>query len=409
MSNALRGRVLVGQSGGPTAVINTSLFGVIEAAAQHDEITGVYGMVRGIEGLLKGDLIDLRKEDPGTLQRLWSAPASILGSCRYKIQEEDYPRILDILRAADIRYFFYIGGNGSQYTSERIAEEAARIGYDLRVVGIPKTIDNDLNYTDHTPGYGSIARFTAVSLMCDGRDSWSLATVDRVKIFETLGRDTGWVTMTAAFARQHPDDPPHLIYTPERPFIPDQFLQDIQRVVDRLGYCVVAVGEGLTDTEGRLVSESLLEVKDFDAYGRLQLGNVSVPLSNLVAGKLGLKTRNDKPGMLMRVFEPLVSEVDRSEAYQVGYQAVEAAIQGQSGVMTTIIRDSDEPYRSHTGLVELSKVARGTKHVPPEFINAEGNDVTQAFLDYVRPLLGSPLPEYPRLKMERVALPSFGN
>jgi 6-phosphofructokinase 1 len=248
---ALKGNLLVGQSGGPTAVINASLSGVIEEAKAHGEIDAIYGAVNGVVGMLEEDLVDLRAEDAETLSTLPSTPSAALGSCRRKLSDADYERLLAVLKAHEIRYLFYIGGNDSADTSHRIGCLADAAGWEMRVVGIPKTVDNDLAYTDHCPGYGSVARFSALVTRDAGRDSSAMRLVDPVKIVETMGRNAGWITAATALARDEPDDPPHLIYLPERTFDRETFLSNITREVTKGRGCVVAVCEGLKDADGK--------------------------------------------------------------------------------------------------------------------------------------------------------------
>ena len=398
----LRGNLVVGQSGGPTAVINASLAGVVREALRHEAIARILGMRHGIEGLLREDLVDLEQESAETIERLRTTPSAALGSCRHKLSEADYERALQVLRAHEIRYFIYIGGNDSADTSHRLAQLAALEDYDLRVIGVPKTVDNDLVETDHCPGHPSVARWLAVSVRDAGLDTAAIGVVDTVKVIETMGRDTGWITAATALARERPGDPPHLIYLPERPFNRETFLADVERVYRERGHVVVTVCEGLKDENGNYVSASRREV-DVDRFGHAQLGGVGAVLCDLVATGLGLKARFDKPGTIQRVSSLLASPVDVDEAERVGQEAVRQAVAGQSGFMVSIVRESDEPYHSALGLVPLERVANAVRPVPDEFIAAAGNDVTPAYLTYIRPLIGPPLPAYARLAGARVA------
>jgi len=397
----LRGNLVVGQSGGPTAVINASLAGVVREALRHEAIAGILGMRHGIEGLLREDLVDLEQESAETIERLRTTPSAALGSCRHKLSEADYERALQVLRAHGIRYFIYIGGNDSADTSHRLAHLAAQEGYDLRVMGVPKTVDNDLVETDHCPGHPSVARWLAVSVRDAGLDTAAIGVVDTVKVIETMGRDTGWITAATALARERPGDPPHLIYLPERPFVRETFLADVERVYKEHGHVVVTVAEGLRDERGEYLSASRRDV-DIDRFGHAQLGGVGAVLCDLIATELGLKARVDKPGTIQRVSSLLASPVDVDEADRVGQEAVRQAVAGQSGFMVSIVRESDEPYRSALGLVPLERVANAVRPVPPEFIGPAGHDVTAAYLSYIRPLIGPPLPVYARLAGGRV-------
>lgn len=398
---ALKGNLLVGQSGGPTAVINASLAGVIEEAARHPEIGDIYGAVNGVEGLLQERLVDLRAESEETLQLLPHTPGAALRSCRKKLTDADFERLLAIFQAHSIRYFVYIGGNDSADTSHRVGELAKRSGWEMRVMGVPKTVDNDLAHTDHCPGYGSVARFNALATRDAGLDTAAMHTVDVVKIIETMGRNAGWITASCALAREHPGDPPHLIYLPERPFDRDRFLADVKAQVDKGRGCVIAVCEGLRDAEGNILVAFQHPIGT-DSFGHRQLGGVGDYLVNLIAEGLGIKARYDKAGTIQRSFGLAQSEVDVAEAKLVGAAALAHACQGMSDQMVTLVRVSSDPYRCETGLAPLAEVANAEKPVPPEFIAEAGNDVTPAFLDYARPLIGGPLPRYARLKLKPV-------
>ncbi len=396
LDDALRGALLVGQGGGPTAVMNASLVGVVQEALRHKAIDNVYGMSYGIRGLLREDLVDLRRETGDTWARLKFTPAAALGSSRYKLTDEDCKRVLTILQAHNIRYFHYIGGNGSAGASLQVARAAAERGYDLRVVSIPKTVDNDLVGTDHTPGYPSVARFLAVAVRDAGRDTEAIGQVDTVKVIETMGRDAGWIAASTAVARERAGDAPHLIYLPERPLVRARFLTDVQTICREHGHVVIVVGEGVRDERGEYLAASRHSV-DVDPAGQPQLGGAGVVLATWIAGDLGIKARVDKPGTIQRVAGALVSPVDVDEAYRVGVAAVRNAVAGHGRDMVTIIREPGPEYRTSTGLVPLETVTRGTRQVPDEFVAPRGNDVTPAFLSYVRPLIGGPLPPYSRL------------
>jgi len=398
----LKGNLIVGQSGGPTAVINNSLAGVIQEAMRHSAIGDIYGMVHGIEGVLKEDLIDLRAEKPDTIEGLRRTPSAALGSCRTKLKDADYERILKVLQAHDIRYFIYNGGNDSADTCHHVEKLAREAGYELRAIAVPKTVDNDLAYTDHCPGYGSVARFNAIATRNAGRDTDAIGIVDNVKIVETMGRNTGWITASTALAKEAPDDAPHLIYLPERPLHMDQFLEDVKATFDRLGHCLVTVCEGLRDENGETLVASKRGV-DTDAFGHKQLGGVADFLCDAIATNLGIKARFDKPGTIQRMSILAASPVDMEEAYLVGQRAVEAAVEGVSGQMITLVRESNTPYRVTTGLAPLEEVANAEKSVPDEFINERGNFVTDKYIEYARPLIGGDLPPYVRLAGKRVA------
>ena len=399
---ALKGTMVIGQSGGPTAVINASLAGAVLEAKRHPEIEGIYGSLNGILGVIHEDMIDMGRERLEVIEGLRSTPSAILGSCRYKLSAEDYERILAVFRAHDIRYFFYAGGNDSMDTAHRLGQLAAERKYQLVVMGIPKTIDNDLPHTDHCPGYGSAARFTALSVRDSGRDTEAIGSVDSIKIIETMGRNAGWLTAASALAREDRDDAPHLIYVPERPLNLDRFLEDVQLVYQRLHHVVVAVCEVMKDENGNVVAESRLP-GDVDDFGHPQVGGVAGVLCRLVKSRLGLKARFDKAGTIQRVFMATASPVDVQEAALVGEMAVRHAVEGVTDRMVTLERTADEPYQCTTGLVELAKVANLERPLPDEFLSPSGNDVTAAFTRYAAPLLGGPLPPYVRLAKYPVA------
>ncbi len=403
MAAKLKGNLVVAQSGGPTAVINASVAGVAEEAFRNaDAISGVFGSLHGIEGVLYEDLIDLGKEARATISGLTSTPSAALGSCRHKLTEADYDRIIQVLKAHDIRYFFYIGGNDSMDTAARVSRMGADLGYEVRSVGIPKTIDNDLAFTDHCPGFGSVARWVASSVRDAGLDTEAIGVVDKIKIVEIMGRNAGWITAASALARDHENAAPHLIYVPEKPINLERFLGDVQNVYDRLGYCLITVCEGVKGEDGKplMASTSAINV---DAFGHAQMGGVADYLCSLIADRLKLKARFDKPGTIQRVSAALQSWVDRDEAYGAGAEAVRQALGGVTGKMVTIERVSDDPYRSRFGLADLDKVANAEKLIPDEFLSPAGNDVTEAFVKYAQPLIGGPLAKYSYLK--KVALP----
>jgi len=398
----LTGNAIVGQSGGPTAVINASLAGVIEEAKKHSEIKDIYGAINGVEGILKQTIADLRSESDEVISLLPYTPSAALVSCRKKLTDDDYEALLARLKAYDIRYWFYIGGNDSADTTHKVGRLAAEAGWDMRVIGIPKTVDNDLGYTDHCPGYGSVARFNALATQGAGLDTLALHTVDTVKIVETMGRNAGWITAATALARVEPGDPPHLIYLPERVFDEEKFLSDVEQQVAKGRGCVIAVCEGLRDTSGQPLV-SFKHAIGTDSFGHKQLGGVGDYLVNLIAEKLSIKARFDKAGTIQRSFAIAQSDVDVSEAKMVGEAAVRRACEGVSDKMITLERVSTDPYRCETGLADLEDVANAERPVPDEYINADGNDVTPAFIDYARPLIGDPLPPYARLALEPVS------
>lgn len=405
----LKGNLVIVQSGGPTAVINSSVAGVVLEAMKYPEIKEIYGGINGILGVLHENLIDLRKEGKKTVHGLRTTPSSALGSCRHKLDTRDLERIFKVLKAYNICYFFIAGGNDSMDTGNKVAKLAKEKNYQLRVIGIPKTIDNDLCHTDHCPGYASVARWLAIATRDAGLDTEAIYTSDTVKVIETMGRNSGWVTAATALAKRKKTDAPHLIYLPERPFVHEKFLADVEQVYRKLGYCVIAVCEGLKDKKGNTLVESKKKV-DVDKFGHAQRGGVGQYLCDLVAENLKIKARTDKPGTIQRVSMVCASPVDLREAYEVARKAVQSAVCGHSGYMVSIQREYriSGRYTFCTRLVELERVANKIRLVPEEYINRQGNFVSQEFYEYARPLIG-PLPRYTRLKKHFVKkrLPTY--
>jgi len=395
MSEILQGAAVIGQSGGPTVVINQSLVGFVEAAVQAEGITAVYGARHGIAGMMKGDLIDLGKEDAATLEKVANVPAAALGSVRMKPKAEDIATAIETFKKHGIRYFFYIGGNDTAETAHIVEQQTAAQGYEMRCFHIPKTIDNDLRVTDHCPGYGSAARFVAHAFQGDDRDNRSLPGV---KINVVMGRHAGWLTAASALGRRNDEDGPHLIYLPERTFDPQVFVQQVEETYKRLGRCIVAVSEGIHDAEGRpflqvyaeQAGSALAGMKD--SHGNVQLsgtGALGDALAGLVKEHMGdIRVRADTFGYLQRSFPADASEVDRKEAREVGRKAVEAATSGEySSGSVALKRVDGGDYRCDTFITPLDTVAKHTKDMPEDFCG-EVQGVTQAFLDYARPLTG---------------------
>jgi len=393
----LKGAAVVAHGGGPTAVINASLAGVIEQRRAHPEITALYGARHGILGVLHEDFLDLDRQDPGAIENLARTPGSALGSCRHKVRAEDYDRILKVFDAHQVRYFFYNGGNDSMDTAWKVAHLAEQAGYELRVIGIPKTIDNDLPETDHCPGYGSAALFYACALRDIGADLRELP--GRVTVVEVMGRDAGWLTAATALARARDDDPPQLIYLPEHPVSAEKFLEDVQAVHRRLGYAVVAICEGQRDEKGEAFGADMIAA---DGFSHQLAGNLAHVLAQLITRRLKLRARSEKPGLLGRSSAAFVSATDREEARRCGRAAVQAAVEGVSGRMITLVREAGPEYRVRTETVELEKVANRERRFPAEWIQPAGNDVLPPFLDYVRPLVGEVAP---RLRLDDVRVP----
>ena len=400
MSKIVKANAIVGQSGGPTAVINQSLAGVIEAYAKHKgkSIGKLWGACNGVRGVVEERFIDLGKVNKGLLERIAQTPAAALGSTRDKPDAAYCDRIFKVFQKNAIRYFFYIGGNDSADTARIVNELAKRSGYELHTFHIPKTIDNDLKVTDHCPGYGSAARFVISALMGDDRDN---ASLPGVKIDVIMGRHAGWLTAASALARADETDGPHLIYVPESRMSRRQFVNDVAEVYGRLGRCVVAVSEGVEDENGVAWGEKIAQTSERDSHGNIQLsgsGALGDYLSNLVktevAKALGgkkLRVRADTFGYLQRSFAGYASPVDQKEARAVGQRAVEYAMKGLSDGSVAIKRLAGTKYAVTYFRAELKDVARETKPLPMEYVNAAGNGITPAFAKYLKPLVG-PLP-----------------
>ncbi len=388
-------RLLVGQSGGPTAAMNSSLVGVVEAARESAEISGVLGAIDGIEGLLEGRAIDLGGLSTATLRALRRTPSAALGSCRYKLRPDDPDRVLAQLRKLDVGYFAYIGGNDSADTAHRLASRVAAIGQDLRIISVPKTIDNDLPITDHCPGYGSIARFVAMALQDVGRDTEAMHRIDPVKIVEVMGRNAGWVAAASALGKRDDLDPPHLIYPPERRVDPDQFVDEVAAVHRRVGHAVVVVAETIRGSDGELIGVAEREVRD--SFGHRRLVEPARKLAALIEDRLGLRARYDRPGTIQRMSSSCQSEVDLEEAYQAGRHAVAALLAGHTDQMVTLVRPPGPVYRCDYGLAPLETVANVEKALPAEFFPDDDAMPTPSFRAYAEPLLGGPLPEHARL------------
>lgn len=382
----LKGNCVIAQSGGPTAVINNSLLGAVEAAYRSEAIGEIYGARNGIMGILAENFIDLRRQSPSTIKGLKFTPGAALGSCRYQLKKrEDFEKLLNVFRKYNIRYFFYIGGNDSMDTAYKVNKLALEEGYDLRVIGIPKTIDNDLPLTDHTPGYGSAAKYLATIVMEMGIDLKCIVTSTKVVIVEAMGRNAGWLAAAAALARRRQDDVPHLIYLPEVPFDTANFLNDVEEAYRRYGTVLVVVSEGLVDKNGNYIFNDTTTV---DVFGHQRLGGVGQYLVNLIESELSLKGRFVLPATCQRSAMHLASRTDAEEAYHVGRVAVEEAQKDRTGCMVAIRRlEGAEEYSCTYELVALNEVANREKKMPRSWINEAGNDVTQAFINYARPLI----------------------
>lgn len=409
------------QSGGVTAVINATACGVIETARAHPERIGtVYAGRHGILGALHEALIDTAGESAETIAALRHTPAGAFGSARYKLKglEEnraEYERLIDVFRAHDIGYFFYNGGGDSQDTAHKVSQLGEAMGYPIQCIGVPKTVDNDLPVTDTCPGFGSVAKYIAVATREAGLDVASMAeTSTKVFILETMGRHAGWIAAASALAREGEGDPPHVILLPEVPLDEQRFLDRVRESVERFGYCVVVVSEGVKTADGQFLADQGTR----DAFGHVQLGGVAPTVAAMVKNHLGYKYHYAIADYLQRAARHIASATDVEQAYALGEAAVELAIAGEDAVMPTIVRESDSPYRWHIGRVPLAEVANVEARMPAEYIDESGLFVTESCLRYLRPLIAGEdyppyrngLPDYARLagRMVEKRLPAFG-
>ena len=410
MSKKLVGSCIFGQSGGPTSVINASAYGVIRTALDCEDITKVYGAAHGIVGVLNDKLYVMDEEDPEELKLLLNTPSSELGSCRYKmkdpsVDDTDYKRLLEIFKKYDVRYFFYNGGNDSMDTCNKISKYMQSVGYECRVMGVPKTIDNDLFGTDHCPGFPSAAKYIATSCMEVDKDT-IVYDKGMVTVIEIMGRHAGWLAASAALATKFGAGGPNLIYLPEVDFDMDKFLSDVEKAYETDKTVLVAVSEGIHYADGSFVSEA--KTSATDGFGHAQLGGLAAMLAEAVKQRLGVKVRGIELSLLQRCGAHLASATDINEAFGAGREAVLAAVSGETDQMVAFERDTDENgnYKCNMKLLPLSDVANYEKKVPLEWINDEGNGLKDEFIDYVLPLIqGEPeipreysLPRYAKLK-----------
>lgn len=413
--------IFYAQSGGPTAVINATACGLIETARQHPEHFGkIFAGHNGITGALYEDLIDTSLESPEEIAALKHTPASAFGSCRYrlkdpKVEKREYERLIDVFKAHNIGYFFYNGGGDSQDTSNKVAAMSHALGYPMTCIGLPKTIDNDLPITDNCPGFGSVAKYVAISTHEAALDVMSMcATSTRVFILEVMGRHTGWIAAAAGLVGERDIDPPHIILFPEIPFEQPQFLDKVKDSVERFGYCVIVASEGIRHTDGSFVTDSGLMK---DAFGHSQLGGVAPILAHLIKRHLGYKYHWAVSDYLQRAASHIASQTDVDQAYAIGKKGIEFAMAGETDIMLTIQRDSKSPYRWSIGKTPLSSVANIENKMPRDFIAADGMHITNECREYLLPLIQGEaypvykngLPQFANLKKQCVAkkLPSF--
>lgn len=389
--SVLKGACIFGQSGGPTSVINASAVGVIQEALKQDCITAVYGAAHGIKGILDENFYDMSKEDSYELDLMRTTPSSALGSVRYKLKkaeedDTDYKRILEVFKKYNIRYFFYNGGNDSMDTCNKISKYLQKSGYECRVMGVPKTIDNDLWGTDHCPGYGSAAKYIATSTMEVYHDA-RVYDKGMITILEIMGRNAGWLTAASALAA-YKGCGPDLIYLPELPFDMDTFLNDAEAIYKKNNNVIVAVSEGIKDKDGKYISEygsDLAQSKD--AFGHSQLGGLASTLAAIVKQRTGAKVRGIEFSLLQRCASHCGSLNDVNESYLAGQTAVKCAVEGQTDYMVAFERAEGKEYKCTTKLINLTDVANTEKKIPREWINEAGNGLNQPFIDYALPLI----------------------
>lgn len=394
----IKGNALIGQSGGPTSVINSSLAGVIEAVRSFSLVEEIYGMQFGIEGFMQEWLYNLSRQPARIIKGLRTTPSSALGSSRHKVKQEDLPRILEVLKKYNIRYFFLIGGNDTMDTIHRVEAYCRDQHFELHGIGIPKTVDNDLFGTDHTPGFASAARSNILNVKQAGILARDMQKVDQFVIYQTIGRDAGWLAAATALARKDEDDAPHLIYAPEFHFDREKFLWDVESCIKINGWVSIVCGEGLKYPDGTPVSASVTKDKfnniEFGAMGGTSVG---LSLHRMIVSKFGFRGEFQITESLIMSDFVRASQIDLEEAYKCGVEAVKLAEKGESGVMVSIERISNEPYTIKFGKVPLREVAVSAKPMPREYFNEEGNHVSQAFIGYIKPLAGE-LPEFIRLE-----------
>ena len=386
------------QSGGVTAVINATACGVIETARRHrSQIGKVYAGRDGIIGVLTEDLIDTSKETPAAIRALRHTPAGAFGSCRYKLKglEENraqYERLIAVFKAHNVGYFFYNGGNDSADTTWKVSQISEKLGYPVNCIGIPKTVDNDLVGTDNCPGFGSVAKYVAVSIREAGFDVASMArTSTKVFVLEVMGRHAGWITAACGLATEREGDAPHILLFPEITFDPAKFFARVERVVRQHGYCTICVSEGLRGADGKFLSESGLK----DAFGHSQLGGVAPLIANLVKNEFGYKYHWAVADYLQRSARHIASKTDVQQAYAVGKAAVEFAVKGHNAVMPVIVRKSNRPYKWAIGMAELKDIANREKKMPRDFITGDGFHITAKCRQYLAPLIqGEDPPPY---------------
>ncbi len=392
-NQTLKGRAVVGQSGGCTAVINQSLAGVVAAARASSAITGILGSRNGIEGLLKGSFVDLKAQPSKLIRAVAQSPSAALGSSRYKLKPGDDRKIVASLRKHNVRYVFLIGGNDTANTSLQIARAAEKDHYELRVIHIPKTIDNDLMETDHCPGYGSVARFAAITTQEAALDTQAMKNVDPVKIIELMGRNSGWIVAASALLKKSPQDAPHLLLVPEVPFDETSFIKKTEAILQSVGYCIIVISETICDYSGNRIGRKTEGVMA-DPFGHKYVEGTSARLAAILEKNLGIRARFDKPGTIQRMSMAYISKTDQKEAYQAGVHAVKWAIRGMTKIMVGFQRKPGEKYVIDYQSVSLEKIPNRERVLPSGFFDKKKGMITPAFTKYALPLLGKDLPAF---------------
>jgi len=399
----LKGKAIVGQSGGSTAVINQSVAGVIAACRSQKKISHLWGAQHGATGILEGNFLDLLRQPKSLVDQIANLPASALGTTRQKLKPGEEKSVIKRFKKWNVRYLFLVGGNDTAQTIHRIAQAAREQDYDLHAIHIPKTIDNDLVETDHCPGYGSVARFVAQTTQEAGLDTKSARLTDPVKIVEVMGRNSGWIVASSALLKDSAEAPPHLMLIPEIPFEQSWFLKQVERSLTKVGHCIVVMSETVRDKQGKLLGERLEGITK-DAFGHNYTDGAAQHLAHLVERRLKVRARFDKPGTIQRMAMPYVSKVDQAEAFQAGVHAVRWAVKGTRDVMVGFRRLKQAKYKISYVPVPLEKIPDQERDLPKSFFNPTTHKITESFRKYALPLLGDKLPSFPTFKKVKVKL-----
>lgn len=394
----MKGNAIVGQSGGPTSVINSSFSGLVQEGLKSEKIERVLGMRFGIQGFMNDEIIDLGKEDPQAIEGLRQTPSSALGSCRYSLKCEDFLVIMKQLKKYNIRYFFLMGGNDTMDIINRIEKYCREDNYELRAIGVPKTVDNDLYGIDHTPGFASAARYVCLSVQQAGRLARDMQRVDKYVIFQTIGRDTGWLAASAALVKKSESDAPHLIYIPERPLSKEKYISDVKKCIEKNGWVSIVCGEGICWEDGTLIASTQVQ----DEFSNIEFGamggaSAALNLHRLIKQETKYRGEFQITESLSMCAIDRASKIDLEEAYTCGVKAIRLAEDGVSGVMVSIDRVNSSPYKIEFKTISLDKVALRTKTMDDKYINNQGNFVTDEYIKYIKPLVGE-LSKYSELK-----------